>query len=452
MKPFTLLLALALPAALSAQGDLTSSDAPSLGDAIARQRALAKVRSTTAVPVGGAPSSDCLTDAPAPPAPDASSRIDGRNFPSVFQAWTVASNISGMSANVDRHGLVWSSPWAFGLKSDNDVNRGLATRYDALTLAHPHTVILAEVRWHDATYAPDKNQAWLPGDSAWWLRGPDGAMKPANGTGTVPVYFLDYHNACFQQQVVRQCQASIRAGFDGCMLDWWHPDADMQTMLKRVRAGIGGALLIVNSNGDVPPDLSDANGVFAEGFGAWFFHGGQGGQNGSPVTSPPGADAWNYLIRDLRALEKGARAPRINAIEGWGDEGSKPYLRGLTTLVLVYSDAYVLYSRPNMAHPDPAHPDQPHDHWHFFGDFWSPDLGPSTEPAQDPASARVLAGTAVVRRFANGVALFNPAAAPTSVPEDLLLGQGYSRSRVAGPLKRGAALTIGPFDGDIVLR
>ena len=117
----------------------------------------------------------------------------------------------------------------------------------------------------------------------------------------------------------------------------------------------------------------------------------------------------------------GAREPRINAVEAWGDEGDSRYLRALTSLVLVYSNDYVLYSRSNRFQGNP-------DHTHDWDEFWTPDLGRpiSGEPA-DPAET--IPGGAVYRRFTNGIVVYNPTDAAVAVPPELLRGLSRDRGR-----------------------
>lgn len=385
--------------------------------------------------------SDC--DADPPPISgngDAAGKIEGKQYPAVFEAWQPADGLSPAD-DLQLHQLVWKSPEAFGFKG-NSPYQGLITQYTAPAAGinkGPNTVALAEIRWYDGHYDPSNtSQDYFPGGGPWWMLKGDGTMTPASTTLTQPMYRLNYKDACFQKQVVLKCQAAVKAGLDGCMFDWWHPDAAMVQMLARVRRAIGDALIIVNSNGSVPSDLSDVNGVFTEGFGASFWPHGQGYAQ-VPYPSP---EAWQYLIQDLKTLEKGARPPRINAIEGWGDAVDERYLRALTTLVLVYSNAYVLYSRPNGTHPN-------HDHWHEWDAFWTQDLGAPADPQpRDPPLS--FAGGVVYRRFSNGIAVYNPTSVSASVPAELL--DGLTRSHRLGELAPGTDVEIPAGDGDILVR
>jgi hypothetical protein len=403
---------------------------------------------TAAAPAVGA--SDCGPDVTPFSAPDVSAKINGRNYPSVFQAWQPASNTGSMN-----HDLIWNSPtWKeFGLKcfstdSTGKLNRqaypGLCTTYAGSLPKSDNVVRLAEIRWHDGWFSETQpGRQYFPKQFPGWMNGMPSVA--ANTTMKDPSFRLNYQNACFQNMVAQQCQAAVKAGLDGCMFDWWsNPDESQVNMLKKVRAAIGDALIIVNANGNIPSDLSDVNGVFAEGFGTEFFShrgGGGAGGNGSQVPYPQ-PQAWQYLIDDLKKL-KGAKKPQINAIEGWGEEGDSRYMRALTTLVLVYSNAYVLYSRSNGENGLP-------DHTHVWDDFWTQDLGQPTD--QDPPDAPpTIPGGAVYRRFSKGIAVYNPTAAAVTVPASLLDGLHRSHRNDAA-LKPGADAQVPPGDGDIFVQ
>lgn len=375
-------------------------------------------------------------DGPAVSAGGVSGKIDGRGFPSVFQAWETASNL-GKEDSFARHDLAWTGLTSYGLKG-NSRWAGLSTaftgggRQASLRGGNTNLVLLAEIRWKDGRFedGDDPAKQYLPKGHPWWLQ-KDGAMVPANTTLTAPYFLLDYRDPCFQEQVARQCKAAIATGlFDGCMLDWWHnADSDQLAMLRKVREAIGsGGLIIVNANGDAPTaSFPYINGVFTEGFGASFWRGGQGYAQ-VPYPKP---EAWQNLIALLQTLETSATPPRINAIEGWGDAGDAPYLRSLTTLVLAYSKAYVLYSRPNKTVPN-------HDHTHPWDPFWDKGLG---APRSDGAPV-ALPGGAVRREFSGGTVVYNPSenAVLLSFPEP-------RTSRATGV--KTSRHQVPPHDGDI---
>lgn len=197
-----------------------------------------------------------------------------------------------------------------------------------------------------------------------------------------------------------------------------------------------------------------------EGFGAKFWGpGGQGGENGQGDVPPyPVPAHWQYLIQHLKDINAAeTRTPQLNAVEGWGDPPGGPkydprYLRALTAVVLIYSNDYVLYARPNKYVVN-------HDHTHTWDPFWNPDLGSPSE-SRPPETPQSVPGTAAVyREFSNGIAVYNPLpssksdpAAPTILPESFLKQYGLKRShRLNGDLPPGS-LTIDSGDGDILVR
>jgi hypothetical protein len=382
--------------------------------------------------------------APISPVTNASNRIGTRNFPSVFQAWQPASNVGSQ-----HHDLIWHGPdyFHYGCYSADGQGRLTKQQFKGLCTAYlPNTsqdqlpkndgvVRLAEIRWYDAW------PAYLPPDSPFWMNG-----SPATAAETTmkqKAFRLNDADPCFQKHVAQQCQAAVKAGFDGCLFDRWSsvPDSVKTSLLKQVRAAIGDALIIVNNNGHVPLDLSDLNGVYAEGFGTNFFSPGGTGGNGDSIPNPK-PEAWRYLIEDLKTL-KGVRQPQINAIEGWGDGGNAEYLRALTALVLVYSNAYVLYSRSNSFQGNP-------DHTHVWDSFWTQDLGqPLDQTPPDPP--RAIPGGAVYRRFSKGIAVYNPTLAPLTVPSSLLSGLHRSH-RLNAAFTPGEDVQVPAGDGDIFVQ
>lgn len=402
---------------------------------------MTRAAAPAAAPAGGS----CLADLDpnAPPdvdaqsvsAADVSEKVDGRDFPSVFQAWQPASGMD-LAESLSRHDLAWTGPTSLGLKS-NSRWAGLATEYTPRAGAvRGPGVVLAELRWYDGVFedGDDPARQYLPKGHPWWLTDGSGGMVKADTSLTWPMYRLNYKDPCFQEQVARQCKAAVATGYyDGCMLDRWsHADADQVALLKKVREAIGpDALLIVNSNQNVPTaSLPYINGAYTEGFGAIFWPGGRGYAD-VPYPKP---DAWRYLVRDLTQLETATQPPRINAVEGWGAPGDSRYIRSLTALVLCYSRAYVLYSRPNKTVPN-------HDHTHDWDSFWDKGLGrPLSEGPPTP-----LSGEAVRRDYENGSVVYNPTDKPVEV---VFLDARLSRATG----RRGQRFVVPPADGDIFLK
>ena len=141
-------------------------------------------------------------------------RIQGREFPSVFQAWSPAQNIEDASPlhTVARHDLVFNGPEFFGLRwnrkptgladgfTAESIGRAKSFRQKLLTL-NPNLVLIVEIRYRDA------HKSYLPEGHKWWLRNEEGQVVPGWDEGG---YFcLDFHNPEFRSQVARQAKASL---------------------------------------------------------------------------------------------------------------------------------------------------------------------------------------------------------------------------------------------------
>ena len=109
-------------------------------------------------------------------------RINKRDFPSVFQAWNKAENLpdEDVVTTIARHDLYFSTPPAFLLTWNNEY-QGLADGYtvssinsskqyrEQLLKKNPNLITIAELRYRDAP------ANFLPEDSPWWMRNPDGS-------------------------------------------------------------------------------------------------------------------------------------------------------------------------------------------------------------------------------------------------------------------------------------
>jgi len=184
-----------------------------------------------------------------------SQRIEDRTFPSVFQAWSPATNLPTEPKDVTlaRHDLIWSSPQFFGLVWNHDykgladdftpesVTKAVAFRHKLLQL-NPHIVLLAEIRYRDA------HKSYLPEGHKWWLRDKQGQIVPGWQEGRF--LCLDFHNPEFREQVAKQCRAVARSGVvDGVMLDGWSDDPSRLALVREVRHAIGEkAIIIANAN------------------------------------------------------------------------------------------------------------------------------------------------------------------------------------------------------------
>ena len=350
-------------------------------------------------------------------------RIQGRAFPSVFQAWSGADNLKAEPAlkTMARHDLVFHGPGAFGLRWDrslaglatgirpDSVPRGLAVRRQLLEL-NPNIVLLAEIRYRDAP------RGFLPADHPWWRR-EDG--NPVPGWAEGRFIQLDFGNPDYRRHVARRAGAVVGTGVvDGVMLDWWRDDADRLALVQEVRRAVGAdALILANANDRKTPRTAPyLNGYFMECY-----------------RSKTAAD-WHRIAETLSWAEEHLREPRVNCVETWYHASRKDLhlMRATTTLVLTRSNGYCLFSDPNRL---PAA-----DHRHDWYAFWEKGLGQPVGPGRKRNDG------AFTREFDNGFAVYNPMGNPEITlrfPEDLT-------SRATG--KRGRTHRLAAPDGDIYLR
>ena len=234
-------------------------------------------------------------------------RIQGRTFPSVFQAWSPAQNIEDDSPlhTVARHDLVFNGPEFFGLRwnrrptgladgfTAESMGRAKSFRQKLLTL-NPNLVLIVEIRYRDA------HKSYLPEGHKWWLRNEEGQVVPGWDEGG---YFcLDFHNPEFRSQVARQAKAAVDSGaVDGVMLDWWSDDASRLALIQEVRQAIGEkALILANANDRQTPQTAPyINGYFME------------------CTESKTAQDWKRIADTLAWAEVNLREPRINCLETW---------------------------------------------------------------------------------------------------------------------------------------
>lgn len=182
-------------------------------------------------------------------------RIQSRSFPSIFQAWNRADNLSDepQHVTVARHDLIWHSPNFFGLEWNNRVTGladGLTPRSimrarefrQKLLELNPNMILIAEIRYRDA------HRRYLPESHDWWLRDERGKIVPGWQEGRFMC--LDFHNPDFRARVAKQAAATVATGVvDGVILDWWRDDPSRLALVREVRAAVGqDALIIANPN------------------------------------------------------------------------------------------------------------------------------------------------------------------------------------------------------------
>jgi hypothetical protein len=351
-------------------------------------------------------------------------RVQGRDFPSVFQAWSPAQHVQDDSPRhtIARHDLVFHGPTFFGLQwnrsptglanafTADSIERAKAFRQALLTL-NPNLVLIAEIRYRDA------RKDYLPEGHEWWLRDRAGDIVPGWDEGGF--LCLDFHNPEFRHQVAKQAKAAVESGVvDGVMLDWWSDDASRLALIQEVREAIGDkAVILANANDRQTPQTAPyINGYFME------------------CTESKTARDWKRIAATLAWAEDHLREPRVNCLETWyhNSRDDLNLMRATTTLALTHSDGYCLFSDPNPL-PTP-------DHLHDWYPFWDTSLG-------KPIAKGCKNGDGTWSRdFENGKAVYNPMG---SRPVSITFSQNH-RSASTGKISR--IHELGSPDGDIFLR
>jgi hypothetical protein len=351
-------------------------------------------------------------------------RIEGREFPSVFQAWNSAQNVQDGSPlhTIARHDLVFHGPEFFGLRW-NRRPTGLANGFDSTSVEkarafrqtllnlNPNVILIAEIRYRDA------HKTYLPEGHKWWLR--DSQGKIVAGWDEGGYLCLDFHNPEFRSQVARQAKAAVDSGaVDGVMLDWWSDDDSRLALVKEVRKAVGDqAIILANANDRKTPQAAPfINGYFME------------------CYKSNSAQDWQEIAETLAWAEVNLREPRVNCLETWFHRSRDDLnlMRATTALALTHSDGYCLFSDPNPL-PTP-------DHLHNWYPFWNRSLGRPIAKGWKSADGTVR------REFEKGTVVYNPmgnkAAAVDLIEE--------RRSVATGKVARSHALPA--LDGDIYLK
>ena len=312
-------------------------------------------------------------------------RIADREFPSVFQAWSRADNLyEGPLATAARHDLIFHDAGFFGLQWNNrhagladgftaaSIQQGLSRRRELLS-RNPNLLLIMEIRYRDA------HPSHLPEGHRWWRRDRTGAIVPGWDEGSH--LQLDFSSAEYRDHAAVQARAAVESGVvDGIMLDWWEDDADRLSLVKAIRERVGDeTLILVNANDRTTPRTAPfVNGYFME------------------CYRSRTAEDWERIAATLAWAERNLRVPRINCLETWyhTSRTDEHLMRATTSLSLVLSDGYCLFSDPNPL-PTP-------DHLHNWYPFWERRLGKALAPGVTRPDG------AMSREFSNGTAVYNP--------------------------------------------
>lgn len=352
----------------------------------------------------------------------------------IFQAWSNAEGLEEEElATMARHNLVFGDTWMLGIGWNireeqpysmletvltPDLMETAQETRKKLKTYNPDILLLCSLNYREATLVSDENglEYWekseLPPDSEFWIRREDGTIAPGwgedeNGDGILEESetvcgLVDFTNSNFQDLLVERVRALKESGlFDGIMLDWWSEEyATSGTLdwsstyltyeaeqtariaiLQKIRAAVGDDFLIlVNANkAETPLSAPYVNGLFMECYKSEWDRG-------------YSLDEILQIETTLRWAEANLKQPVINCLEGWrvvkdlnGDLQSRlsermdaenlRWMRLFTTMSMVFSNGYVLFSDDNNM---PSA-----DHLHSWYDFWNIPVGEPIGPAEE---------------------------------------------------------------------
>ncbi|MFD0716896.1 DUF4082 domain-containing protein [Paenibacillus sp. GCM10027626] len=368
-------------------------------------------------------------------------KIADRDFPSIFQAWNKVEFGPGVTGNeihdTAMHDLYFTSTQGLGLQWDdgsptNWDNDGLGTAFtqasisaatakvQALHAQNPNLVILTEIRYWAAW------DTYLPADHAWWKRGSDGSKIAAWQGEGLTIYYMDWNNEAFREQVANQAKAAVDTGLvDGIMIDcmaideFGDADADPNRvdLIARIRGKIGDKLLLVNSNQLKRPNMAPyINGLYME------------------VWQSSTSEHMQLVADTLKWAEEKVRSPKINALELWYDNTRDDLykMRAATTLSLTHGNGYVLFAD----HNENVNPD----HMHNWYDFWNANLGKPRAAGYQRADNELFQ-----REFDNGTVIYNQKGNGTRT-----ITFSEQRKRVSTGAS-GTVFQVNDNDGDIFL-
>ena len=394
-------------------------------------------------------------------------RIENREYPSIFGAWDNIINIPILSPE-DRlafHDLYFAN-FMFGMyyisipdgivEMAGDIERAKIER-DAIRARNPNILFLVGMRHYYA------HPGEFPENSPYWLRDEAGNRVENTSWG---VFDLDYTHPNIIDRTVQRALAVAKCGlYDGVFLDHWGEHSTLgpyrtleaeheakETILKRIRAEVSDDFLImVNTNRDKIPRWAEyVNGTFME----------TGRDHDGGYTY----GGLSHIESTLLWSEENFREPQINGLEGWGIESEPPdsarnkqWMRLFTTMSLTHSDGYILFVTGIgggfhthqyeiwKGHSD-EHArgiDHAHQHQHYYYDFWDADLG---RPIGEKAQAYDGRDGLFIREFTNGWAVYNRSGSEQQI-EFAETVSGWSSG-----VEHQRRHTLADLDGEIYLK
>ena len=368
-------------------------------------------------------------------------RLDNRTFPSAFSPWSnVFENLPHLSfvERLSLHDLYFCClrfdgdfvETEEGVVIHNYMEEAIQKRND-YTAQNANMIFLAAFSWFIddlSTYPPD---------SPYWQRDADGEIVINYDAGTVDITHPDV-----QQAIIGKAIAIDKCGlYDGVFFDFWGEHAHsaenvdaMLTIVKGIRANTRENFLIMgNSNQHTAPITgSYLNGLYMEA--------------GVPRNSykDGGDEAIEVDLMEIETtLRWGAenlRLPQIIGLRGvFFDDDDEPldsprnlrWMRALTTLMLTFSDGYIILVGDESVRG------------RYWYDFWDADLGRPVGP-KFALYDEDIPGL-YIREYTNGWAVYNHsgAAQVVTLPEEVQsVTSGLSNTKHA----------VLNLDGDIFLR
>jgi hypothetical protein len=347
-------------------------------------------------------------------------RIDGRNFPSLFTAWSDKDKWQSFD-------LIFCCPrfdarlteinGKFYFRTEHFSWDGPTAVRDAYLAQNPTMVFLhgLSVVWSELDTFPE--------DSPYWLRDENGDIQVKYGY----LGLMDLGHPGWQQHMIDIAVTIDRCGlYDGVFIDGWgrkqseHHIAILKRIRERVRENF---LIMVNTNDWPSPDSAPyVNGLFME--------------SGFPEkrNTPEGIESGLARVENtLKWAAATLREPRIIGLEGSNYRHESPFtprnmrwMRATTTMGLTFSDAYVSF--PLRGGP--------------LYDFWNANLG---RPIGETLQLYDERAGLYIREFTKGWAVYNHSGSAqlVTLPEEVQsAATGFSNTTHA----------ILDLDGDIFLR
>ncbi|MCY3743637.1 MAG: dockerin type I domain-containing protein [Candidatus Poribacteria bacterium] len=417
--------------------------------------------------------------------PPIKTRIQNRDYPSVFMAWYHIQNLPLTITPDERipyHDLVWDASYGtqyFSLSNEliDPENNFHFEKLKTLQMlaANPNLIFVVTL---PLRYVSEDNyllQEHLQADDFPWQRDTDGNRvldTVPGGAGD----WVDFTLPKAQEMFPHLAKGLKDCGYDGIFIDFWQEDRDpilrqgQVDILKKIRAAVGDDFLIIaNTNDQINPSSAPyINGLMMETYRALSDNYSHAGMIGLEET----------LLWAAENLQE----PVVNCLEGEGIGEESPMspanlqgMRLITTLSLTHSNGYVLYTM-GVQHGEPhthdadysgphynpetgdpraeAHAEDHdtlfhhHHHEHYWYDFWNADLGKPIgeigELYQTPNGVAI--DGLFIREFTNGWAVYNRSGREQMIqlPEKV--------SGFASGIENRRSHTLRDLDGEIYLK